>query len=230
MKKIIIAVVLLLVVGCSNKEVKIPILPVKGLQELHDHSQIWIFFKTKNNDTIADINRNNTIISTHWIYNVDRRIPLKKIANSLEKFKHKHANSMHSKEGKHNYFSYSDTVSKKLSFFLFDSIHFKTDALMKQKITKKDSVYKKIHLYFKRGGVCINQHYFSKDKWQKQLITLLQSPSNEKRIKIYLTFNENMTFQDYLYNRAVIRTLEKSAILCDKDEYIIKTENATDCI
>lgn len=228
MKRITTIIVLLLLVGCSEKEVKIPVLPVKGLQELHDHSQVWIFFKLKNKDTIADVNRNNTIISTHWIYNVDRRLPIKKIANTIEKLKHKHANSMHSKKGKHNYFSYSDTVSKKLSFFIFDSINYKTNISEKQKMLEKDTVYKKIHLYFKKTDVCINNKHYSIKKWQEKLAELLQIP-HEKKVKLYLTFDGNMTFQNYLYNRAVIRTVEKVAILCDKNEYIID-ESIEDCI
>lgn len=228
MKKTTIIIALFLLVGCYEKEVKIPVLPVKGLQELHDHSQIWMFFKLKNKDTIADVNRNNTIISTHWIYNVDRRLPIKKIANTIEKLKYKHANSMHSKKGKHNYFSYSDTVSKKLSFFIFDSINYKTNISEKQKMLEKDTVYKKIHLYFKKTGVCINNSRYSKEKWQEKLAELLQIP-HEKKVKLYLTFDGNMTFQNYLYNRAVIRTVEKVAILCDKNEYIID-ENIEDCI
>ena len=117
MKKIILLLVLFSILGCTKKEIKLPAVAEKGLQELHNHSQIWFFFKVKNNDTVAVVNKKNTIVTTHWVYNIDKRLPLKKITHKLIKLKEKHANSMHSKEGMHNYFSYADTLSKKLSFF-----------------------------------------------------------------------------------------------------------------
>ena len=105
-----------IIFSCTKQTVKIPTLSVKGLQEIHNHSQVWFFFDIKNNDTIANLNRKNTISTTHWIFNIDNRLPLKAIIPSIIKLQYKHANGMHSKKGMHNYFSYADTISDKLSF------------------------------------------------------------------------------------------------------------------
>lgn len=228
MKKILIPV-LLLFIGCSQKEVKIPVLPIKGLQELHDHSQIWFFYKKKQGKTIANINRNNTIISTHWIYNVDRRLPLKEIVESLNKFKIKHASSVHSKKGKHNYFSYADTISKKLSFFLFDSITYVTDTKNNVKAPIKDSIFTKVKVHFTKEKICLNATEFSKKNWNLGLLNIIESPTNQKKVKLYLSFSNDLPFQEYLYYRASIRSLEKGTVKCDKKEVIVENKTA-DCI
>lgn len=228
MKKInLLILIAIFTISCSKKEVKIPVLPVKGLQELHNHSQIWFFFKEKNGDTVANINRNNAIISTHWIYNVDRRLPLKAIIPAIEKFKDKHANSMHSKENTHNYFSYSDTANKKLSFFLFDSIQFKTKQPKINSLKEIDSLYNATPIFFKKETVCIDNKNFSKKVWKEKLSEHLQK--SPKKLKLFLSFDENMTFQDYLWYRSIIQTLNK-IVHCDKKEYIINTNNSKNCI
>ncbi|MBS9766065.1 MAG: hypothetical protein KGV44_00830 [Flavobacteriaceae bacterium] len=221
MKKFSLLVILItLTFSCSKKEVKIPVLPVKGLQELHNHSQIWFFFQKKDNDTIAKINRNNAIVSTHWIYTIDRRLPLKTIVSKIQKFKDRHANSMHSKEGMHNYFSYSDTISKKLSFFLFDSIQFTTKPTKKLPTKLKDSTYKNISIFFQKNTVRIDDTTFSKEEWKNKLAEYLQQ--SEKKQRLFLSFDETILFQDYLWYRSIIRTFEGlNSILCEQEECVI---------
>ncbi len=225
MKKISLLVILItLTISCSKKEVKIPVLPVKGLQELHNHSQIWFFFEKKGNDTIANINRNNAIISTHWIYTIDRRLPLKTIVASINKFQTKHANSMHSKEGTHNYYSYSDTISKKLSFFLFDSIQFVTKPLKTLPTKAEDSIYKNVSIFFKKNTVRIDDTTFSKEEWKDKLAEYLRQ--SEKKQRLFLSFDENILFQDYLWYRSIIRTFERlNSVLCEQKECVIDFEN-----
>ena len=71
-------------ISCNKKEIKIPTLDAKGIQEIHNHSQVWFFFEIKNNDTIAKLNKKNTISTTHWIYNIDKKLALKSIIPSID--------------------------------------------------------------------------------------------------------------------------------------------------
>ena len=61
MRKIALLVLPFIMFSCVKKEVKIPTLGEKGIQEIQNHSQVWLFFEVKNNDTIAVVNRKNTI-------------------------------------------------------------------------------------------------------------------------------------------------------------------------
>ncbi len=95
MNKFVFILLSFLILSCAKKEVKIPTLAEKGIQELQNHSQVWLFFEVKNNDTIAVVNRKNTISTTHWIYNIDKRLPLKAIIPAITTLQDKHANSKH---------------------------------------------------------------------------------------------------------------------------------------
>ncbi|HKJ05985.1 MAG TPA: hypothetical protein VJ970_00820, partial [Flavobacteriaceae bacterium] len=119
MKQIFLLALFATIFSCAKKEVKLPVLAEKGIQEVQNHSQVWIFFKVNNNDTIANVNSKNTISTTNWLYNIDKRLPLKYFIEEVKKLKVKHHNSVHSKEGMADFFSYSDSVSQKLSFIPF---------------------------------------------------------------------------------------------------------------
>ena len=149
-KYILSALICCCLIGCAKKEVKLPLLGFEGIQEIHNHSQVWFFFDIQNRDTTAVINRNNTISTTHWIYNIDRRLPLKTIIPSIVSLKKKHASGVHSKEGMLNYFSYSDTLSNTLSFLDFDAINYKTDSLLSNYFIRENNTdyanYNNVHI------------------------------------------------------------------------------------
>jgi hypothetical protein len=44
---------------------------------------IYIFLEQKKKDTLAEVNRKNSIISTNWILNVDKRLPLRLVIPKL---------------------------------------------------------------------------------------------------------------------------------------------------
>ena len=78
MKKIVAIVVLLGLFSCSEKEVQLPQAEVSVLKDIVDHSPIYMFFEIQNKkDTIIDVNRKNSISSTNWVFNIDKRLPLK---------------------------------------------------------------------------------------------------------------------------------------------------------
>jgi hypothetical protein len=233
MKKIFLFIIPVLILGCAKEELKIPTLAVSGIQELHDHSQVWMFFKVKNNDTIAKVNRKNTIISTHWIYNIDKRLPIRTIVHTLIKLKEKHSNSMHSKEGTHNYFSYSDTISKKLSFFEFDATVFKTDSLLSKHYIKEHSdIYKNynnINLTFNPNNTWINDAKMESGELISTLTDFINFSSEGNQAMLHLSFNQNLLYQDYLYYKTMINNLSSSSILINNLEFIFDPKKVPDC-
>ena len=108
---------------------------------------------------MAVVNRKNTISTTHWIYNIDKRLPLKTIIPDIIRLQDKHANSMHSEKGMLDYFSYSDTISKRLSFLDFDGITFKIDGYLSNKFIENNADYlnyHNVHLVFNKSSALIN--------------------------------------------------------------------------
>ncbi|NEW78650.1 MAG: hypothetical protein GZ086_04310 [Gelidibacter sp.] len=223
MKKILLIFLPFLMLGCAKKEVKIPTLAEKGIQEIQNHSQVWLFFEVKNNDTIAAVNRKNTISTTHWIYNIDKRLPLKAIIPSIIMLQDKHANSMHSEKGMLDYFSYSDTISKKLSLLEFDGVTFKIDGLLSNKFIENNADYlnyHNIHLVFNQNSALINGVKTDQSNFKNELAALLKLYTEEKQTMLHLNFNRNLTYQDYLFYRTIIHNLSNENILINHIEFI----------
>ena len=74
MKKIVIALLLISLFSCGKKEIQLPQLNETVVADVKDHSPIFMFFETNGKDTLIDVNRSNSISSTNWLFNIDKRI------------------------------------------------------------------------------------------------------------------------------------------------------------
>jgi hypothetical protein len=224
MRKFTIILLSFLMIGCAKKELKIPTLTEKGIQEIQNHSQVWLFFEVKNNDTVAVVNRKNTISTTHWIYNIDKRLPLKAIIPSIIKLQDKHANSMHSEKGMFDYFSYSDTISKKISLLKFDGVTFETIDVLSKNFLEENAAnhpnYHNIQLVFNQNKVLINAVETAQSNFKNDLLAFLKLPDEGKQPMLHLNFNRNLLYQDYLFYRTIINNLSDENILVNKNEII----------
>lgn len=233
MKKIVILLFSFMLLSCAKKEIKIPTLTVKGIQEIHNHSQVWMFLAVENNDTIANVNRRNTISTTHWLFNIDKRLPLKTIIPSIKELQYKHANSMHSKEGMHEYFSYSDTISKKLSFLEFDGVNFKTDSILSKYYIKTNSTnyleYNNINLTFNPNNTWINDAKMEQGEFKSTLLEFIDFSSEGKQTMLHLNFNDRLTYQNYLFYKTMIHSFNDATILTNKIEFIFNQTKVPDC-
>lgn len=233
MKKFITLFIISSLISCSQKEIKIPTLAVQGIQEIQNHSQVWLFFDASTNDTIAKVNRKNTISTTHWIFNIDKRLSLKHIINPIKELQHKHSNSFHSKEGMHNYFSFSDTISKKLSFIEFDNIEFKTDSTLSKYFIKENSKnyidFNNINLTFNPNNSWINDAKIEKEDFKTTLVEFIDFSAEGKETMLHLNFNNRLTYQEYLFFRTMISNLNNSQISINKIEFIFDQTKVPDC-
>jgi len=234
MKKIIVLLILIGSISCQKKEIKIPTLPNKGIEEvIYNHSEVWMFFNVQNNDTLVDLNRKNTIATTHWIFNIDKRLPLKTIIPSINKLQYKHANSMHSKKGMHDYFSYSDTISKKLSFIRFDSIVFKTDSLLSKYFIKKNSDkyidFYNIDLTFSQKNIKINDAKIENSAFTNTLLKFIDFSSENKTTLLHLNFDDELLYKDFLYYLTLIHNLKSSKIKVDNIMFVFNKNKVPNC-
>ena len=233
MRKLIILFISFIVLSCSKQEIQIPTLDVKGISELHNHSQVWMFLDVKNNDTIANVNRKNTIVSTNWIFNIDKRLPLKTIIPSIIKLQDKHESSLHSKKGMKEYFSYSDTISKKLSFLEFDNVSYTTDSVLSKFYIKTNSEiykdYNNINLTFNPNNTWVNDAKMENGEFKTTLLEFIEFSSEGKQTMLHLNFNEKLVYQDYLYYKTMFHNLNDEAILINQIEFIFNQNKVPDC-
>lgn len=189
---------LLLVFGMlsceGNKEIQLPKANKTIVADVQEHSPIYIFFKVEGKDTIAEVNRKNSISSTNWIFNIDKRLPLHLVIPELIKLQAKKDGSMHKNEASKNYFSYANEVKKTMAFMPFTMVKF----LMEK--PKTGAV-----VYFKKNNkVMVDDLAVQKDSLEKYLDKLPLAKYQD----INFCFDKNSTFDSYIKNQMIIRSME----------------------
>ncbi|MEL1253702.1 hypothetical protein AAEO57_07945 [Flavobacterium sp. DGU38] len=207
MKYIIILFTFLLFSCEEKKDVLLPKSNVSIVKDVQDHSPIYIFFKIEGKDTLADVNRKNSIISTNWIFHIDKRLPLKLVIPEVIKLqKKKRGDSAHKNEKAENYYSYADSIGKNLAFLPFTKVYYKTGE-------PKFGV--RIH-FTKSNLVLVNGISVDKSDLQKYL----QKIPSDKPNKFVFSFDKNLAFENYIHNKILIDSFEIPVPSLTNEEFI----------
>ena len=127
MKKLIVLVGITLFISCKKEDVQLPKANATVIKEIYDHSPIYMFFRAEGNDTLTEVNKKNSISTTNWIYNIDKRLPLHAIIPQIKELQYKKKNASHKKEGAIDVFSYADSVGNNLAFLPFTDVKYLYD-------------------------------------------------------------------------------------------------------
>jgi len=193
MKKILVIVLFFSMLSCGKKEIQLPQLNETLVAEVKDHSPIYMFFKTEGNDTLIDVNRNNLISSTNWLFNIDKRLPLKLVIPEIQKLQVKKAKSSHLKNGSNNYFTYMDKKKKTLAFMTFTNVTY---------IFKENK--EGISVFFtKRNKIFVNDILVDEKDLESYINNL-----NRTYQEVAFGFDKNLSFQDYIIAKNVAKNLE----------------------
>jgi hypothetical protein len=191
-------IILFILFSCGNKEaVLLPKSNVTVVGDVVDHSPIYIFFRTKGKDTLAEVNKKNEIISTNWIFNIDKRLPLRLVIPEVLKLQEKKRNEVaHKNELAENYYSYADSIGKNLAFLPFTKVYYKMEKPERTGFL----------IYFKKGNemVLVNKTLIKKD----EVLDYIYSIDHAINPKTLLLFDKNMSFQEYIQNKILIRKLD----------------------
>lgn len=190
--------ILFVLLSCGNKEdILLPKSNVTIVSDVVDHSPIYIFFRTKEKDTLAEVNRKNSIISTNWILNIDKRLPLRLVIPEVMKLQEKKRNDdAHKNELAENYYSYADSIGKNMAFLPFTKVYYKMEK------AHNDGV----KIYFKKGSnnVLVNSMSIKKSEVAQYIynIDYIFQP------KILLIFDKEMSYDEYIQSKILIRKLD----------------------
>lgn len=208
MKRIVVLGFLFLFLSCQDKEVLLSQANETVVADVKDHSPIYFFFKTEEKDTLVEVNRNNSISSTNWLFNIDTRLPLRKVILEVKKLQNKKDGSAHKSATSENYFTYTDTVKKTMAFMPFTKIHYKLE--------KPD--FNIVYFHLDRNDlVHYNELVFSKNQLQ-EFVDKLSAPC-----RIYFSFDKGMSFGKYIEYKFFIKKLEikqKGVLVNANREYI----------
>ncbi len=189
-------VILFVLFSCGNKEaVLLPKSNVTLVLNIVDHSPIYIFFRTKGKDTLAEVNRKNSIISTNWILNIDKRLPLRLVIPEVMKLQEKkRGDSAHKNELAENYYSYADSIGKNMAFLPYTKVYYKME---KPKFG--------VIVYFdKKNQIWVNNLMIKKNKLESFLNEFIV----RKGINLQFCFSKDLTFGNYIQDKIFIQSLK----------------------
>lgn len=189
-------IILFTLFSCGNKEdILLPKANTTIVKNVDDLSPIYIFFRTKGKDTLAEVNRKNSIISTNWILNVDKRLPLRLAIPEIMKLQEKkRTEKAHKNEKAENYYSYADTIGKNLAFIPFTNVYYKLEK-------SKSGI---VVFFAKNNEILVD----SIEVKREELLTYLNKlPSNTSNQYVFC-FDKNLTFGGYIQNKIFIESLK----------------------
>jgi hypothetical protein len=202
--------------SCKNETLLLPQISISGLSNIENHSEIWVFYEQEKGVSKAKINKNNTIGSTHWIINIDKRLPLEEVIPVFQMVKAKRAKkSPHSAEGMNNYVSYSNTTDKKISLYAIDKMQYMMQSIEELEELEKSFSAKYSIRYF-TNIIEFNKQMYSVEKWETFSLDSLPAGN------IQLYFNSKLTYQQYIEYRISLDKKLSDSLTIEPIEYIIK--------
>lgn len=199
-------VLLLLFLSCAKKEaVLLPKSDVTVISDVDDHSPIYIFFRTKAKDTLAEVNRSNAIVSTNWILNIDKRLPLRLVIPEVIKLQEKKRNAVaHKNAAAQNYYSYADSIHKNMAFLLLTEVYYKLEK------PKSDVIV----FFDKNNSITVNNVAVKRNDLKRYLADLPIDYSDE----FLFCFSKYMNYGNYIQNEIFVQSLKMTAN--KKEEFV----------
>lgn len=202
--------------SCKNKSLELPQVPIAGISEIQNHSQLWVFCEEEKDELKANFNRKNSISSTHWIVNVDKKLPLSEVIPVFNWIKNKREDKgLHSVEGAKDYLSYSDILNEKIALFQVDGIQYKMQSSEEMAKMEQEIPCKYI-LAFSPDAIWLNQHKFPLETWDAFSLDSLTSG------RMQLQFDKQLTYQEYMQYRLSINEMLPEEVTIEPTEYVIQ--------
>lgn len=223
MKNILLLVILLFFFSCGKeKVVQLPEISHSDISEINDVSAAYLFYDETQPDSL-ELNRKNLISSTNWLINVDKRLTLKQAIPQITFLQDKKENSSHKKENTKNYFTCNDTSKKNLGFMEFTNVVYdigdededEDEEIAAENnysiavINLNDIIIFPLDVSDYRTNITNFANVFNK--------TVSQDEGNRT---ISLSFNNKLSFQDYITFKSILSNLNLKKVTISNQEFI----------
>jgi len=234
MKKLVLFILVLTMISCQ-KEMELVKANYTIDSTIVDHSPVYISIATNGKDTLAEVNRKNTIGTTNWIFNIDKRLPLKSVIPEIIQLQERREKAQfHKNEEAGNFYSYTDSVQKTLAFMPFKEVKYTYNTYFSTIYIKENPDY---HLHFQTFSVNFKpKNKASVDGNEVEMSELLPFlneytafSSEGKRVLIYLNFDERLTFNQYLSKVIELKKLENDRVSISPIHFIYDKKKLPDC-
>ena len=211
----------------SEKVIQLPEIQHAKITEILDVSPAYIFYNETQPDSV-ELNRKNLIISTNWLFNVDKRLTLEQAIPKIKFLQDKKRNAkMHKNEAAKNYYTCNDSSIKNLGFIEFTDVIYQNKSLRDyfeyNRRTEKMSVALNafsgtdfsLESYHKDDS---NTHVYS--TVEDAILNIIDHYKSEQDFKLYLLFSSTLSFQDYISIKSKIENLKERGIPVEDNEFI----------
>ncbi|WP_090840088.1 hypothetical protein [Olleya namhaensis] len=225
--------VLFLFFSCGNEKVlELPEIQNADITEVLDVSPAYIFYDETKQDSV-ELNRKNLIISTNWLFNVDKRLTLEQALPSIIKLQEKKRNAtMHKNEKARNYYTCNDTSIKNLGFIDFTDVEYR--------LIYTETKYEDIEIDDNSFGInliinslediTLNSFMISGETnldklndYLKETLNVFNLDDKEHGGDFYnlqIGFNKSLNFQDYISIKSKLLHFKNERTVINKIEHI----------
>lgn len=235
MKNISILIAVFTLFSCNKKEVQLPQSDVSALVDLVDHSPLYMFFEISNEkDTLINVNRQNTISSTNWVFSIDKRLPLRLVIPEVKLLQEKKRSSAHAKADAINVFSYSNQKAKQLAFFPFTDVRYVYDTEFSKFFIKKQAekytIFHNFTLNFNsKNELTVDGIKVPKEEFGTYIQEFSDFVNDGKTIMLHLNFDKNLTYGDYLTDKILVWQATSENIQIGAFEFVYDVHQLPEC-
>lgn len=239
--------IILCLFNCNNERVlQLPEVENAEVSEVLDVSPAYIFYDETQPDSTL-LNRNNLIITTNWLLNIDKRLTLRQAMPHIKFLQDKKRNAeMHKNEEAKNYFTCNDTGIGNLGFIEFTYVNYSssnkkndftvTEVIDNLNLKMKDSS-SRVNLLDKflrrpdttqifeikfdlKNVVYFGNTKISRDIFLDYFSFFIQENKMTDFFTVQLYFNKRLSFQDYISIKSTVSKIESNQIKIRPTEFI----------
>ncbi|NHN24796.1 hypothetical protein FIA58_003820 [Flavobacterium jejuense] len=234
--KVLLVSVLLLPIlqSCKKEDVLLPQTNVSVMTTIEDHSPIYLFYEANGKDTLVEVNAKNSISTTNWIFNIDKRLSLGLIIPEIKVLQSKKKRSGHTNEEAINVFSYSDSITKSLAFLPFTDVQYKYDKDFSKFYIKEHTDlyidYFNLTVNFnKQNQITVDGNEIEREEFVAYIKDFADFMSNGKTTIIHLNFDKHLSYNEYIQNKVLAWQLTSDKIQLSSYEFIYDKELLPEC-
>lgn len=201
-----------LLVSCGkDKEILLPKSNKTIVKDVADISPIYFLFQEKDKDTLVEVDKQTIISTTNWIFNIDKRFPMRKIVPEIIRLQNRKGS--HKGEAQvENYYSYADSIGKNMAFVPFTNVVY---TLGKQKDFADQGKVSLVLKLDKHNKVTANGVPMTLAQFPEAVTNLYP----DQPVVVFLHFDQNLLYQDYVAAKIIISGWKLKNVEFSNKEY-----------
>jgi len=220
--------------ACQVEQVELAQLDQSENLEIKDYSPVYLYFRTIEIDTLVEVNEKDTISSTYWVFHVDKRFLLKQVVDEINKLQNIKEKTRNQPEASKTFYCFMNSKIKGLSYLDFTPIKYSYPNYFSTKYIKENpdyhSHFDNFTIHFKSNNqITINGFDMPILEMESYIKESLVLSNSTKKAIVYLNFNNNLSFENYLFFWQKIKRFDANLIELSPVHFVYDSEEIADC-